>query len=189
LFHKLSETPAANDAWFWKVQCHIFQYLISRYGESEMKNPQDPQQQIEHSELPHGSNPVSLGVKPSNSFTAFLGAGKMPRASRQIGPALRGIVQVNQDRYQILQRFGEELAETQRIEQTTSRDLMLQYRLDQLRRNLMRKYVQDLREKLNLHEAQIVEASDDEIKELFSKLLAMDPENPENEDTKADGRV
>jgi hypothetical protein len=41
LFRKLTQTPTAEDAWFWKVQCHIIHYLLHRYGDTEMRLPAD----------------------------------------------------------------------------------------------------------------------------------------------------
>jgi hypothetical protein len=174
LFRKLTQTPTAEDAWFWKVQCHIIHYLLHRYGDTEMRLPADSQQQIAPVESPPGSRPASLEVKPSNSFTAFLGTGKMPRASDQIGPVLHKIVQVNQERYELLKTIREEMAQALRIERAISRSAVEGYRLGQLTRNAIRSRVNDSREKLGMSEPEIMALTDNEIEQLLDKIIAMD---------------
>ncbi len=186
LFRKLRETPTAEDAWFWKVQCHIIHYLLHRYRDTETRLPTNSSQQIAPAELPRGSSPASPEVKPSNSFTAFPGAGKMPRASDQIGPVLRKIVQVNQERYDLLMHFREEMAQALRIERAISRSAVQGYRLDQLTRNAIRSRVNDSREKLRMSEPEIMALTDDEIEKLFDKIIAMDLPTTQNKDASVD---
>ena len=99
----------------------------------------------------------------------------MPRASDQIGPALRGIAEGNEERYNRLQRIRYEMAEALRFERERANDSSIESnRCKQIQRFLMRKHVYDSREKLGLTEAEVLKLNDDQIEECLDKILSID---------------
>jgi hypothetical protein len=181
---RLLETPNAGDAWFWKVQCHIIQYLLERHGGGEMKMSANSAKQIAPARSLQVSSVATLEVKPSNSFTDPSGIGKPPRVSGQIRPILSNIVQVNQRRYQLLQLLREEMIDALRQEREQIREMMSGYREEQLKRNSTRKFVaaHDALEKLGISASRIPHFSDREIQDVLDKIIAMDSPNPESKD-------
>ena len=157
LHQRLIETPGAQDAWFWQIQCEIFAYFLNRYSDGIQPIPPG---QTPPTELFKGSSPAPLEVKPSNSFNAPAGAGKLPRTFGKIRLMLANIIQVNQERYELHQRLRSEMMELMRIERQRIRDA--------IRRDLP---FADLYKPKPAPKPDIEVLSDDEAVNLLSEML------------------
>jgi hypothetical protein len=175
---KLAETPGAGDAWFWKVQCHVIQYLIQRYDDDKLQMPANSRQQTVPAQSPQISSALPLEVKPSHSFSDAAGMGKMPRSSGEIRRVLSKIIHINQPRYKLLQRLGAEMADAMRQWQQQNRDMMRGHSEDQLRRNATRKYAHDALEKLSISTSRISQLSDQELRICSTRSSLWNPRLP-----------
>ncbi len=122
---KLSADAAADDAWFWRIQFEILNYLLHRYAGDETKSLPISPEPIASAQAPETSKPAPLEVQPSGSFAVYSGAGKMPRVSREIRPLLENIVNGNRERHELLRQIRDELAEANRLQQARNHAIML----------------------------------------------------------------
>jgi hypothetical protein len=108
LGEKLAKSPDAGEAWFWRIEWNILNYLLHRYGGDEKQQRRAAAAKSEEKEAADASETprhVALGVMPSGSFARMSGEGKKPRASREIGPLLGNISLRNLDRYNWLRQL------------------------------------------------------------------------------------
>src|ERR1019366_813825 len=102
-----------------------------RYAGDEIQSPPNSIQQIKTVESPTIPGPAPMEVRPSDSYTASPSAGKVPRRSIQVRPVLQTITQINQERYDILQRLRHEITQAMRAERDRLRTLMHRDRTSQ----------------------------------------------------------
>jgi hypothetical protein len=165
LGEKLAKNRGAADAWFWRVQSDILNYLLHRYG-GEAKTALPSSGQGAAMEPVGTANPVPLEFQPSGSFGSAAGAGKMPRASGAIRPVLESIAQGNEERYVVFKRAEEEMAEALLAQSEELREWMKSMVEHGIEHGLLEV----------VEEAKIANEgmSEDEIVEMLSKIINMD---------------
>src|ERR1700733_10198019 len=89
-----------------------------------MQAPPAPAAPVAASNSPEGLSHNPLQFRPSGSFAAEGSSGKSPRGSGRIRPVLQSIAQVNQERYELVERLENEMAEAFRISRKEIRTLM-----------------------------------------------------------------
>jgi hypothetical protein len=116
LRRRLAESPQAADAWFWKIQTEIIDYLLDRYCDKKTASQAVARVPIASPDLSRGLNPTRAEVNPSGSFPQASDSGKMPRSSGKIAPILQNIAQANLPRHEQLQRLDAQAKEALRLE-------------------------------------------------------------------------
>jgi hypothetical protein len=171
LGEKLAKNRDAADAWFWRVQSDILNYLLHRYGgEAKTASPSTGQGAAMGPVEP--ANPVPLEFQPSGSFGSAASKGRMPRASGAIRPALENIARGNEERYVMFKRTEEEMAEAMRIH---SKERQKWKQSTQVKE--WRQWLEEERTKFRLleevEEAKIANEgmSEDELFELLSQIV------------------
>ncbi len=117
---RLHDTPAAADAWFWKIQCDIIDFLLNRYSETNVRPTANPAASIA-ADLAKTLAPAPVESSRSDSFPDSADVSKMPRKSEKIAPLLQKISQANQDRYELAHRLEAEAKEALRLQIKESR--------------------------------------------------------------------
>ena len=104
LSRNLSEAPAAQDAWIWKVQCHIFEYLLRRYGDGRMSVAANSQPHFGPPNLPRGVRAISRS-EIFELVHGVRGRGKDAPSFQSNRAHPHSIVKANQERYKLLPLF------------------------------------------------------------------------------------
>jgi hypothetical protein len=127
LLDKLRAHPSSGDAWFWRMQCEILNYLLHRYAGDAKQPLPEPALDIPFARLvaaqksePISSPPVASRAWPKPPDGAA--EGKLPRASVQLRAALHDIAQGNQDRHTDIHRHRELLAEEKLLRRQQNRE-------------------------------------------------------------------
>ena len=115
LGEKLAESPGAREAWFWKIEWDILNYLLHRYGgDTKRVLPKSGERTEAAKGL--GMRHSALNFLPSGSFARRGEEGRMPRRSGDIGSTLRNIARENRERHEWLRQLYKEEAELRRRE-------------------------------------------------------------------------
>jgi hypothetical protein len=109
LRQRLVEAPGAEDAWFWRIQFHLIWFLLERYDPKGLRRLADGTAEVLPVEQVKLARPAVLEMTPVGLLRARA-AGKGPRVSKEIGPALARISDSNRDRYEKARKASEELA-------------------------------------------------------------------------------
>jgi hypothetical protein len=109
LRQRLADSPGADDAWFWRIQFDLIWFLLERYDPEGLRKLGDGAAEVLPVEGVKVAGPAMLGVTPVGALRKG-GAGKGPRVSKEIGPALARISDSNRERYEEARKVREELA-------------------------------------------------------------------------------
>jgi hypothetical protein len=119
LCDKLTNGPDEEDAWFWRVQWDILNYLLHRYAGEELRSLPGEKRDIPFARVAQGKTFPGDEAQISGQGLRFRGSAKPPRDSVAIRSSLRNIVDGNRERHALLERLRAEL----RKEKTLQREL------------------------------------------------------------------
>ena len=95
----LTQSPACDQSWFWRIQRDIVHYLLDRYAGRSPDPAPTPEELTRITDLFDGLTPANLEVRSAALLSVETGSGKSPRPVSDMRPVLAQIASGNRERY------------------------------------------------------------------------------------------